>query len=217
MTTTPVFVELLAIGFGALAGVFLAVSGCFGYNPLDTNHGLFELADPIVWLIPTLTLAYVFGIVTDRLADRLFSDSDKEDLCRTFREDPDHDQDRDRERCRERYYHLRRTLALHGSFLWANLEYGRSRMRICRGWALNSVFLGLGLSLFLLGCASSFSLSGPRLLIYIAVVVVGSTALGVLCRKCCLELNRSEYNKIKRQAKWLEDRLNGKGLEREKE
>ncbi|MCB1057329.1 MAG: hypothetical protein KDD11_17655, partial [Acidobacteria bacterium] len=126
MTTTHLFAELLVIGFGSL--VWLAVLGAslFGWDlsQVSKDISLWEV------LLPVLSLVYVLGILTDRVADWLFDRLDLRYRARYFAGDTD------------RFYEARRLLVYYGDLLWSHLEYGRSRMRICRGSALNAlVFL----------------------------------------------------------------------------
>jgi hypothetical protein len=122
MSTTNLFVELLVIGVGAACWVGLLLLG-----------GVRIEAIPEAWLrsYPLLLLClafiYVLGIVTDRLADwtfdRLFSSRIRERFFASKRE-----------------YQDARRLVLSSSTRLADLhEYGRTRIRICRGWALNSM------------------------------------------------------------------------------
>ncbi|MCB1035170.1 MAG: hypothetical protein KDD47_15185 [Acidobacteria bacterium] len=194
MTTTPLFVELLVIGFGALSWMLLAFAAALGYDPFGPQRGLLALAEPVVWLVPALTLAYVLGVVTDRFADRVFDRWDRKMLHAVFKGD------------RERYYELRRVLSLHGRDLWDNLEYGRSRMRICRGWALNFFLLALSTSLFLVSGAPAEAPSARELTVF----NLGFLLLSAGCVACWRKLNRKEYEKIQRQAEWLKGAALGK-------
>lgn len=43
----------------------------------------------------------------------------------------------------EEYHTARRTIVVHAEPMYRLRQYGRSRMRICRGWALNAALLSV--------------------------------------------------------------------------
>ncbi len=67
MNTTDLFVELIIIGIGGAIWLCLLIFGMFGYDwvPLDETLALAAL-------IPFLSVAYVLGIIIDRVADAIF-------------------------------------------------------------------------------------------------------------------------------------------------
>ncbi len=67
MSTTDLFVELIIIGIGGAIWLCLLIFGAFGYDwvPLDETFALTAL-------IPFLSVAYVLGIIIDRVADAIF-------------------------------------------------------------------------------------------------------------------------------------------------
>lgn len=67
MNTTSLFVELVVIGVGALAWVALLVLSVFGYDWVPLDPLLAAAAT-----VPLLSVVYVLGIVSDRVADLLF-------------------------------------------------------------------------------------------------------------------------------------------------
>lgn len=131
MSTTELFVELLIIGIGAAIWVVLLIFSAFGYSWFALEDWL-----SIAALIPSLAIIYVLGIVIDRLCDRLF-----EPIWQT----PIYQQYYDSRRA---YFDDRRILYFYGKNLANLLEYGRSRLRICRGWSLNSVLIAISLNIF---------------------------------------------------------------------
>lgn len=133
MSTTNLFVELIVIGVGAFLWVVLLLVSILGYDKTAT-----ELALTPGGLIFMLSVIYVLGIITDRLADGLF------DILWG-------------RKIRERnigslanYYDARRRMSENSRHLADLLEYGRSRLRICRGWAFNSALTVLALNVFLI-------------------------------------------------------------------
>jgi hypothetical protein len=121
MSTTNLFVELLVIGVGAALWIGLIICGVV---PLHDVPAPWLRSYPL--LLVSLAFLYVLGIITDRMADwtfdKLFSG-------------------RIRARCfvSKRAYQDARRLVLSSSDRLADLhEYGRTRIRISRGWSLNA-------------------------------------------------------------------------------
>ncbi len=187
MATTQFFVELLVIGFGTLAWVFLLGATLFGYDPRNLGGSV----SSITTLLPVLTFAYLLGIITDRVADWLFDRQDKKHFNLVYRGKF------------ESYHHDRRTLVHYGSALWAHLEYGRSRLRICRGWALNSACLVVSFNLWVF-----LSPNAPDWAYWkISAGNLAGLVLMLLCILAWQRLNTKEYEKIQRQAEWLRKQL----------
>ena len=139
MNTTNLFVELMVIGVGALSAILLTVAAVFPAG--SYAHLLNAESFAAIVLVPLLALTYVLGIIVDRLADRLFTRPAHRLRSHHFEDDAS-------------YHHARRTV-LAGPEKIANLlEYARSRMRICRGWAVNSMLLLLAWNLFADGRAA---------------------------------------------------------------
>lgn len=122
MSTTNLFVELLVIGVGAACWVLLLLCGAVSVEEI-----------PAPWLrsypllLVSLAFLYVFGIITDRLADWTFDKLFSGRIRARFFES-------------KRAYQDARRLVLSSSTRLADLhEYGRTRIRISRGWSLNSL------------------------------------------------------------------------------
>ncbi|MEM9554472.1 MAG: hypothetical protein AAGC60_09445 [Acidobacteriota bacterium] len=189
MTTTHLFVELLVIGLGALIWLGLLVAGLFGYE-VGPLRGTWLSLETI---FPLLTIAYLVGILVDRAADFVFSFWDGRLLAREFGGS---------RRDKTRYYELRRTLISEAPELWKHLEYGRSRLRICRGWFVNAVLIA---SVLTAACAFGRPLAGIHgFHLFLGDLLLLVLAMG--CAACWYELNRKEYRKINRQAPWIEQR-----------
>lgn len=180
MTTTHLFVELLVIGFGAIAWLVVLGATVFGY---DLDHSLLS------WqaLVPLLSVVYVLGIVIDRVADWLVGPLDRRHLEQYFKEDKD------------AYFSGRRMLVVYGPALWAHLEYGRSRLRICRGWALNSLLLMVTITVY--AWVHNPPSLNPCWRLWAANLML-ATFFG-LCFGCWWGLNKKEYQKIQRQSDWI--------------
>ena len=191
MATTQLFVELLIIGVGALAALLIFGAAVLGYEP---TSALLELLSTKA-LIPGLSVAYVLGIVTDRIADRVFGRLDTRYREEFFPEDG------------RGYYTARRTLLIHGAKLWDHLEYGRSRLRICRGWAFNTILLLVAIDA--LAFIRPSPMTEPLWKVYACNLFLA--ALGISCTACWRELARKEYQKIERQSDWIEKQQQHEG------
>lgn len=133
MSTTNLFVELLVIGVGAACWVALII---FGAVPLHEVPPAWLRSYPL--LLVSAAFLYVFGIITDRAADwtfdKLFSGRIRQQFFGSKRE-----------------YQDARRLVMSSSSRLADLhEYGRTRIRISRGWSLNAAIAACVLSLEIL-------------------------------------------------------------------
>lgn len=182
MGTTNLFVELVVIGVGAMTWLCLLVFALFGWGWLPV-----EKAFSTVALVPLLSLIYLLGIISDRIADSIFEHVWVKRLQK------------------ERFananeYHVARRQILTGSERLSDLlEYGRSRMRICRGWTLNSILIAIALNLFVWirlpqsPAALSLSLFGT----------IAALSFAVGAWYTWQKLSVTEYRKVKEQAAFL--------------
>jgi len=180
MSTTNLFVELLVIGVAAAIWVLLLVLASFGYSWVPVERILSPAA-----LIPLLSLTYVLGIVTDRLADSLF-----ELLWGRHIRASVYDDD-------TTYFHDRRSILARGSPSAELAEYARSRVRICRGWAFNLVFVIVAFDVFSLWRLSNHLLT-----------TLLTLALALLCGACWFAwrtMKHIEYVKTKEEAAFLSE------------
>jgi hypothetical protein len=176
MSTTALFVELLVIGLGAVAWIVLLILSIFGHEWVDTA----AIGSPLATL-GILSVAYVAGIVIDRVADVIFRP-----LARFARAKSYTDLALFR---KDRAYVYARS-ALRDLF-----EYGRSRIRIVRGWAVNSLLILLTAEFFVSRTLEGSKALGLQIFICIALLVflVGNCFAGYV-------LIRREAENIKAQA-----------------
>lgn len=186
MTTTHLFVELLVIGFGALAWILILIAALFGYDIGKFQAQILSLGA----VFPTLGLAYVLGILTDRVADWIVDRVDIGHRRKVYEEVGKSQQD---------YFQDRRTLVVDGPELWKFFEYGRSRLRICRGWFLNSLLLTASTALLLVRNHGSLSWTQWQY----GACFTGLVGFSWLCWRSWSRLNQKEYSKIERQAAWV--------------
>ncbi len=134
MATTNLFVELVIIGTGAAFWLVFAILTVFGYSWISFDRFVKLFSPPM--LIPALSVVYILGIVVDRLADVLFRRWDESLMPGMFK-------------TREEYQEAKARLYIKSDSLTKLFEYGRSRIRVCRGWAINAVLIACFLNLFL--------------------------------------------------------------------
>ena len=182
MNTTSLFVELVVIGAGVITWVVLLAVALGGYPVASFGQGVL-----LASAIPVLALVYVFGIVWDRLADTIFNRFWGCDLRARYYSDTGE------------YYRDRRAILISAPALADLLEYGRSRLRICRGWSLNALLIAISLWL-LLGLQTG--LANTAILLFASLAAL---LLSLGCWFAWRNLTLTEYRKIKDQALYLSD------------
>ena len=182
MNTTNLFVELIVIGIGAFIWIALLIFAVFGYAwvPIDKVFSS-------TLTIPFLTAIYVLGIISDRIADVIFEWLWSDDLRETYFSN------------RLDYYNARRVILLHSERLSDLMEYGRSRLRICRGWAFHLVLIAPSLNIFLL----SQELQKGMMLKLAVLGTIFSLVLAFGAWFSWKRLALSEYRKAKEQSEFL--------------
>jgi hypothetical protein len=182
MGTTDLFVELIVIGIGGVIWLLLLIFSAFGYDwvPLDEAFSL-------VALLPFLSIIYVMGIIIDRLADTAFDRPwDSSLRKKVYAQDAEYASDK-------------YLIYIHSGLLGDLLEYGRSRLRICRGWTLNTLLTLVSLDIFIWTRVTGTSLR-------LRLTIFGSLALALfaLCNWFSWrQLSLASYYKIKRQSAFL--------------
>lgn len=183
MNTTNVFVELLVIGLGPVAAATLVVAVAFDPAALGPA-ALVDAGTSLLILVPLLAITYILGILVDRLADRTFSGWADRIRHRYFDSD-------------DEYHTARRTIVYHSEPMYRIRQYGRSRMRICRGWAVNAALLVVPANLYVAGALETGAVRG---------VLLSNVGLGLLLLGTTLSwrvLAHSEYRKIRGGAEFI--------------
>lgn len=103
-------------------------------------------SDDVASIIPVLSLIYVLGIVVDKLAYRSFKNTEdhlRSSMFKVESTEPDK---------LKGYYDARHYLYTSPNSTAAieAFEFGRSKIRICRGWTVNSVLIILALIFFMI-------------------------------------------------------------------
>jgi hypothetical protein len=181
MNTTSLFVELIVIGIGACLWIMLIVCAIFGYTWIPTGNMFSFIA-----AIPFLAMIYVLGIVSDRLIDKLFDMIWGSELRTQYFKDS------------VEYFRCRRKVITSSERMANVIEYSRSRLRICRGWAVHSVLIALAIPIF-----AHFQLPEP---LFLKVTITGFVVFGLLSAASYFAwkyLTKMQYLKIKEQAEYL--------------
>ncbi|NEB79541.1 hypothetical protein G3I40_30625 [Streptomyces sp. SID14478] len=151
------FVEVLVVGIGALTAAVLLLIALIG--PASTAK-LAPLASSSAAAGVGLAAAYALGILVDRAADAALTPH--------------------RRRLRTSFFpsntvYAQARLRLAGfPVLAARADYARSRMRICRGWTLNTLLLALAADLAML----RYSFAHRPLILAVATAFGLATAFG---------------------------------------
>lgn len=157
---TAMFVEVLVVGIGALTAAVLLLIALIG--PVTTAK-LAPVADSSAAAGGGLAAAYALGILIDRAADAVLGPHRRRLRTRFFSSNV-------------AYAQARLCLA-NTPVLAARADYARSRMRICRGWTLNTLALTLTADLAML--RYSFE---HRPLVLCTITVFGmATVFGFYC------------------------------------
>lgn len=126
MKTTEIIVELVVIGLGPLAMVLaFAVSADIPIVEIGPPNAVYSL-------LMALSFCYVLGIIFDRVADSIFSNAEDKVRRSMFSSVEE--------------FQIARSLVNKNSEHIAGWgEYGRIRLRVARGWALNSALMACAL------------------------------------------------------------------------
>jgi hypothetical protein len=171
LTSIGFFLEVAIVGAGATAWVSLAVLTFTGYRWI--TPALLEADGLLLLAIPT---AVILGIIVDEIGDevaRLWKGRIREDML-----GEDH---------ADRLVTLRQG-AFKSPYDRQALEYARKRLRIARGWVVNSAALTFWFIVFVY-CRLPDSYPVHRIS---AIGAVGGTLLTVACVLATTSLLRSE-------------------------
>lgn|GEM_PF-588168 len=154
---TAMFVEVLVVGIGALTAAVLLLIALVG--PATTAR-LAPVADSSAAAGVGLAAAYALGILIDRAADTALTPHRRRLRTRFFPSNT-------------AYAQARLRLA-DFPVLAARSDYARSRMRICRGWTLNTLALTLAADLAML----RYSFEHRSFILCVTTVLGTATAFG---------------------------------------
>lgn len=186
MNTTDLFVEILVIGVGAFTWLAMLMLSAFGYSDVLPSQ-IFSIPA----LLPVIALVYVLGILTDRIADILFEKLFINSIRKKYYANT------------KQHFEDRRTILVYSERLSELLEYGRSKLRIVRGWALNFLLILVSLNIFIATQVLEQQFRMNLLVFGNATLIL----LTILCWYSWRSFVETEYRKVKEQAEFL--RSNG--------
>ncbi|MFE2725431.1 hypothetical protein [Kitasatospora sp. NPDC059327] len=149
VAATSMFIEVLVVGIGFLSGIAVLAAAAAG--PHNTAK-VVPVASNSLAAGAALAAAYALGIVVDRAADSALAPVRRRLRVVSFTTD--------------RAYAQARLMLAKEPALAARADYARSRMRICRGWVVNSILLTLATDAALL----RYRLESRPLLVILATV-----------------------------------------------
>ena len=138
MNTTTLYAELIVVGSGATIFIVLLFYSLFGDSSWFSKFGGLTSIGSVVSLIPVLSVFYLLGIVISNVAYLLFKSREKR-LS-----------DEKLSRIKHEYEEIRNTLytSTHKDLI-DEFEFRRSKIRICRGWFINSILIIIALTTYL--------------------------------------------------------------------
>ncbi|MFK0288786.1 hypothetical protein ACIQVL_51210 [Streptomyces sp. NPDC090499] len=188
IAATAMFVEVLVIGIGSFAALAGCVSAVAGYSNMHK-------AGPLLASTPAsgaaLAFSYALGVAVDRAADFLLTPYRRKLRSRHFPSNVD--------------YRLARRTVAESPHIAAMADYARSRMRVCRGWVLNSLLLSIAAALLI----SRFPVQDRAILITASVVLGGIIAAGFFA--AWMNITETGYKKLSQQASEIGAIVPGQG------
>ncbi|MGY5135572.1 hypothetical protein ACWGJW_24795 [Streptomyces nigrescens] len=132
VAATAMFVEVLVVGIGLLTGLGILAAAIAGP---DNSRRLAPVAGTPLAAGAALAFAYALGILIDRAADTALAPVRRRLRTQSFPTSA--------------AYAQARLKISEMPVLAARADYARSRLRVCRGWILNSILLALATDLAL--------------------------------------------------------------------
>jgi hypothetical protein len=157
MNTTELFAELLITGTGVVIWIVFLIAAVFGLSIQDiaTNTNVFTL-------VPIVGLAYVLGIIIDRLGYGLFAGPETRILKGIVKQN-----------IKPSISDKEKFILTHSERLSFQLNYNRSRLRVCRSWCINFLLIAVasGIWAYTSKLSYTFFLSVLNLALAIASVL----------------------------------------------
>ena len=174
MNTTTLYAELIVVGSGAAFFIVLLFYSLFGDKSwFDILQGS-NSVESVVSLIPVLSVLYLLGIVISNVAYLLFKFIEKRvrnkkllnNECE-YKNIRKGDASGIYEEIRNNLYTSSHTDLVH------EFEFRRSKIRICRGWFVNSILIIIALTT----CLSTGKIPYPAVqfwLITVGILMIGT-------------------------------------------
>lgn len=161
MNITTLYAELVVVGSGTMISLVLFFYSLFGDSSWVNKLPWLATTGGVVLLIPLLSIVYLLGIVISNVAFKLFECVEGNLHSKMFPEVT-----RNYEVVRNDLY-----ISLHKDLI-DEFEFRRSKIRICRGWFINSIAIIAALSTYL----STGKL--PESMVWFLIIIVGLLTVG---------------------------------------
>ena len=177
MNTTTLYAELIVVGSGTTIFIVLFFYSLVGDASWFSKLGGLSSIESVVSLIPILSVIYLLGIINTNVGHLLFKRWEerlrKEKLGKLKRE----------------YEEVRTNLFTSADKeLMEQFEFRRSKIRICRGWFINSILILIALLSYL------WTGKMPEAIVWFSTVVVWLLMIGI-----CV----SWFNATNSELEWL--------------
>jgi hypothetical protein len=162
MNTTTLYAELIVIGSGAAIFIVLLFYSLFGDTSWYSKLGGLASVGSVVSLIPVLAVLYLLGIVINNVGYLLSKGLEKR-LRREKLSEIGHE-----------YEEIRNALYTSADVkdLIEDFKFRRSKIRICRGWFINSILIIIALITYL------YTEKIPHSSVWFWIINVGSLMTG---------------------------------------
>lgn len=173
MNTTTLYAELIVVGSGATLFIVLLFHSLFGDSSWLSKLGGLSSIGSVVSLVPVLSVFYLLGIVISNVAYLLFKNREKKLRHEKFSKIKHEGKPMSHEKISTVYEEIRNTLYIstHKDLI-DEFEFRRSKIRICRGWFLNSILIIVALTTYL------FTGKIPTPIVWFWIVTVGLLVIG---------------------------------------
>ena len=173
MNTTTLYAELIVVGSGATLFIVLLFYSLFGDLSWFSKLGGLTSIGSVVSLIPVLSVFYLLGIVISNVAYLLFKSTENKKHHDKFSKTKHKYQGFKSEKTSDIYEEIRTTLYTSShTELIHEFEFRRSKIRICRGWFINSILIIFALVTYL----STGKIRYP--LVWFWIITVGLLLIG---------------------------------------
>ncbi|OLD24314.1 MAG: hypothetical protein AUJ04_09330 [Acidobacteria bacterium 13_1_40CM_3_55_6] len=173
MNTTTLYAELIIVGSGATLFIVLLFHSLFGDSSWFSKLGGLSSIGSVVSLIPVLSVFYLLGIVISNVAYLLFKSREKRLRDEKLVDIKDKYEGIRKEKLTNVYEEIRTRLytSPHKDLI-DEFEFRRSKIRICRGWFINSILVIIALTTYL------FTGKIPYSMVWFWIITVGLLVIG---------------------------------------
>jgi drug/metabolite transporter (DMT)-like permease len=162
MNTTTLYAELIVVGSGTSIFIVLFFYSLFGDASWLSKLGGLSSIGSVVSLIPVLSVLYLLGIVITNVGHLVFKRWEERLRKKNLSD------------IKSEYEEVRTTLYTStNKDLMEQFEFRRSKIRICRGWFINSILIIIALVTYL------WTKKIPESTVWFWIVIVGLLMMGI--------------------------------------